>query len=715
MSPHPTSASPSAHDAATRHRPSLRSMAVALVALVAVAATVAVPALTPAQAAPDGPDLDDTPLDDTPWVLPVPPERCTLEQVDTGDVAGCTVVFYDDPSETGWGVPPSPVGQGEGWEWSGARYNGSPILADWEATYIESNTEPVAGFGAGRIETHRDARGLFEGFLNEITDKGYRVRDVTGYGFRCTAGSGGWSCPSGDPDGLSNHAWGLAIDMNSATNPIKSYLSVDGQTACRTPIETDMPKWMIETAEKWGLYWGGYGWNSGCQSLDTQRTVVSRDPPHFEFRGTPEQAAAILAFNLGNDPSIVCRTVIDDEGNEVERCSRSTRPAADERVAVDTAAPEGAVAAMVNLTATDADGPGFLTLETCGPVDPLRATSALTFAPGESVASMAIVPLDADGRFCVYRSTSVHSIVDVAGFLTEVPVTAADDPAPDTTEPTVPSTDPPTDPTIEPLWFSPVPPDRLTDSRLDGACLPQQECRPGFVPAESVHAVPTDSDEARIVNLTVVDARRPGYAQVGRCADVGLTNVFSNINVMNAAARANLALVPAGDTGTCAFTLSEANLIVDELGRLTSGDGLGWSLAPSRRAIDTRECTDDWCDGRPAAGEIVRVDLGTDAPAAAIALTVTGTRGPGYVTAGRCDDLAAGGAERTSNANYAAGQTTTALAVVALDAGEMCVFTLASAHVIVDVQAELVAERTVGVVPVDPARLHDSRERPDAG
>jgi hypothetical protein len=211
------------------------------------------------------------------------------------------VVFYDDPAETGWGVPPAP-GVGDGWVWNGARYNGSPALAGWESTYIEANTEPVAGLRTGTLEFHASARALFEGFLDEITTLGYRVRDASGYGFRCTAGSGGWSCPSGDPDRLSNHAWGLAVDMNSNTNPIRSYSSVDGVTACQTPIVTDMPRWMIQTAEKWGLYWGGYGWNSGCQSLETQRTIVSRDPPHFEFRGTPEQAAAIVAFNLGNDP-----------------------------------------------------------------------------------------------------------------------------------------------------------------------------------------------------------------------------------------------------------------------------------------------------------------------------------------------------------------------------------------------------------------------------
>src|SRR4030095_13441481 len=96
----------------------------------------------------------------------------------------------------------------------------------------------------------------------------------------------------------------------------------------------DMPQWVIQTAEKWGLYWGGYGWNAGCQSTSTPRTVVSRDAPHFEFRGTPKQAAAIAAFNLQHDPSIVCRTIVDDTGKDAQQCGRSlSMPAAGGRVA----------------------------------------------------------------------------------------------------------------------------------------------------------------------------------------------------------------------------------------------------------------------------------------------------------------------------------------------------------------------------------------------
>src|SRR5918993_846563 len=516
-------------------RPTSRILRLAA-ASVAVLAGTAVWPLAPATPAVHA-------LDNTPWVLPSSPPRCTTQQVESGAVAGCVITFYDEPSATGWGVPPAP-GVGEGWRWNGYWYNGSPALAAWESTYIAANAQPVGGLRAGTLQTHVVVRALFEGFLDEISAKGYRVREGSGYAFRCTSGNGGWGRPGGDPADLSNHAWGLAIDINAAANPIRSYSSIEGATACMTPIQTDMPQWVIQTAEKWGLYWGGYGWNAGCQSTSTQRTVVSRDPPHFEFRGTPRQAAAIAAFNLRNDPNTVCRTIVDDAGREVEECGRATLPAAGTRLLVELTPPAGAVAAMINLTATEGAAPGYLTLEDCGPRSGPRTTSALTYAAGQSVAAMAIVPISSTGRFCLYRSSAVHSVVDVTAYLGSAG---------------------------ERLWYQPSTPTRLTDTRVVGACPPGQACTPGMVPAFTKQLVPTGSNDARIVNLTVVDSRAPGWLQVGRCADVGPEGKFSNLNVGDAGARANMALVPAGDSGTCALGMSTAHVIVDELGRLSTG------------------------------------------------------------------------------------------------------------------------------------------------
>ena len=131
--------------------------------------------------------------------------------------------------------------------------------------------------------------------------------------------------------------------------------------------------------------------------------------------------------------------------------------------------------------------------------------------------------------FLAYRSSAVHTIVDVTAYLGNAG---------------------------ERLWYEPSTPARLTDTRLVGACPPGQACTPGKLPANTKQFVPTDGGEARIVNLTVVDSQAPGWLQVGRCADVGPEGRFSNLNVADAGAHANMALVPAGDSGTCAFGTS---------------------------------------------------------------------------------------------------------------------------------------------------------------
>jgi hypothetical protein len=627
--------------------------------------------------------------DNTPWRLPEMPTRCTASQVDSGDVAGCLLAFYNDPADTGWGAPPAP-GVGPGWNWQGYTYNGSPALASWEATYIAANTDKVAGLRVGYLETHVAARALFEGFLNEISAKGYKVSGVGGYTFRCTSSNGGWDCPSGDPDDLSNHAWGLAIDMNAGTNPIRSYTGEGGRTACQTPIQTDLPRWVIQTAEKWGLYWGGYGWSTGCQTVETKRTTVYRDPPHFEFRGTPAQAAAIAAFNGANSPSVPtgepgepapgtsCFEAFTDAGEAVSHCPLSGRPDAGARLLVEVDAPDDAVAALVNLTAVKPATAGYLVTEGCGPTDAVRNTSTVNFAAGQTAAAMAIVPLDDHDRFCVWRSTNVHDVVDVVGFLTNGGTR---------------------------LWYEPSLPQRLTDTRQTGAC-DGEHCEPGRVPGGTSHTVATSDSAPRLVNLTVAAQAGTGYASAGRCDAVGATE-FSNINYVAGINRANMALLDNGTDGSCVWVNEDTHVIVDEFGRLLPDGGLGWKLRDAERLLDTRACAPTWCDGRMSAGTAHRVDLGLGGPAA-ITLTIAGPTERGYAWVGGCDELI-DGSPPTSNVNFERGEATANLAVVSPDDGAVCVWVYADAHVVIDVRADLVEDHAVGLRTVTPVRTQDTR------
>ena len=616
-------------------------------------------------------------LDDTPWQIPERPPRCTTAEANSGDVAGCLLTAYRDPSTTGWGIAPAP-GVGEGWSWLGYTYNGSPALAEWEATEIVENTEPVAGFRPGYLEIHRYAQPLFEGFLNDISANGYRVRGFSGYSFRCTSGNGGWSCPSGDPDDLSNHAWGLAIDMNAGTNPIRSYESVDGVTACQTPMQTDMPEWVIQTAERWGLYWGGYGWSSGCQSADTQRTRVYRDPPHFEFRGTPEQARAIADFNSGNDPRRRCWDAVDDAGRTIEQCNLTGTPEAGWRLPVEIETPPGTSAVLVNLTATGSLGHGHLSIDDCSPIDAKPSTSAVNFGLADTAAAMVIAPV-IDGRFCVYRSTPVHSIVDVAGFLTDEG---------------------------ERFWYTPLDSRRVLDTRRDPVCQ-GETCLQERVDGLDQRAVPTADPADRLVNLTVTGADTTGYARLGPC-DAVAAGDYSHINFDAGGDRANLSLLPGG-ADPCVWARVATHVIVDELGRLDAERGLGWQVAPARRVLDTRRCTSTWCDGMPTPGVPFEVEIDSAAPAIAVTVTVTETPAPGYAWAGGSCDAIADGKPSTSTVNFRPGSATANMTVITPRDGRICLFTRTDGHVVVDLQAELTAEQAIGLQPADAFRAHDSR------
>lgn len=189
-----------------------------------------------------------------------------------------------------------------GWIWRGWTYNGSPALRDWE-TKMSSNRRAIGSVKVGHLVLMAAALPLFEGFVREIQAGGYRIESIGGYNFRCTSNAGK-TCEGLTPASLSNHAYGLAIDMNPARNPELTYRGVGGSSACATPQTTDLPRWVVQTAERWGLYWGGYGWSGGgCSGPGQQKPSVIRDPMHFEFRGTPEQARAILRVQSGHAPS----------------------------------------------------------------------------------------------------------------------------------------------------------------------------------------------------------------------------------------------------------------------------------------------------------------------------------------------------------------------------------------------------------------------------
>lgn len=80
---------------------------------------------------------------------------------------------------------------------------------------------------------------------------------------------------------------------------------------------------------------------------------------------------------------------------------------------VSVAAPAGATAVALNLTATGAAGGGYLTAYPCGIERPI--VSNVNYRATESVAVSAFVPVGADGRVCVYTPVPADVLVDLTG------------------------------------------------------------------------------------------------------------------------------------------------------------------------------------------------------------------------------------------------------------------------------------------------------------
>jgi len=76
--------------------------------------------------------------------------------------------------------------------------------------------------------------------------------------------------------------------------------------------------------------------------------------------------------------------------------------------------PTNAKAASINFTVTNARAAGHLTPYECGTKIPTAST--LNYTPGTTIANSTIVPLDNQGRVCVYTYATADIIADITGW-----------------------------------------------------------------------------------------------------------------------------------------------------------------------------------------------------------------------------------------------------------------------------------------------------------
>lgn len=202
--------------------------------------------------------------------------------------------------------------------------------------------------------------------------------------------------------------------------------------------------------------------------------------------------------------------------------------------------PEGAAAAVLNVTSTRAVDDGWAVVFPCGASVP--EASSLNFRAGVDVANEVVAPLSPDGSVCLMASAATDLIVDVAGF--------------------VPAG----------VGYGPVVPFRLADTRAGTVSVDGRFVGSGPVPAGGVVRVPVsgragipDAAGLVVVNVTAVGAADAGYVTVFPCT--GEVPYVSAVNFWPEEARANEVFAQLSAEGDlCVYTSVDVEVIVDVVG-----------------------------------------------------------------------------------------------------------------------------------------------------
>ncbi len=201
--------------------------------------------------------------------------------------------------------------------------------------------------------------------------------------------------------------------------------------------------------------------------------------------------------------------------------------------------PAGAVAAAVNVTATEASRAGYVTAWPCDQPRPLA--SVVNIVPGVTRADNAVVRLSARGEVCLYSQSPTELIVDVSGYYGAGAGGAHQ---------------------------AVVPMRRLDTRNGQGG-----HGRPGggqilTLPIAGRDGIPTAARAVR-VNLVAVAPSAPTFVTAYPCGRYPPT--VSNLNLEPAGAfRANGATVPLDANGQlCLFTLASTDLVLDIEGWVT--------------------------------------------------------------------------------------------------------------------------------------------------
>jgi hypothetical protein len=211
--------------------------------------------------------------------------------------------------------------------------------------------------------------------------------------------------------------------------------------------------------------------------------------------------------------------------------------------------PAGARAAVLNVTAAGADGPGYLTVYPCDVARP--DASNVNYLGGDAVPNLTVAPLDSQGRACIATSAAADVVVDLLGWF------------------------------AGPSTYNAVTPTRLLDTR-QATTFPGGPLVGGK--ARTLHVADPAVTRAAVLNVTAANARAPGFVTVYPCGVA--TPDASNLNPVPGRATANLVITALDAHGDACFVSDhDVDLVVDQQGTLPAA-----SYAPMVpvRLVDTR-------------------------------------------------------------------------------------------------------------------------------
>ena len=349
--------------------------------------------------------------------------------------------------------------------------------------------------------------------------------------------------------------------------------------------------------------------------------------------------------------------------------------------------PSDAAAVVLNVTVTEAQAPGFITVFPCDVGRP--HASNLNYVAGRSIPNLVIAKIAADGTVCLFNTAATHLIVDVAGYF--------------------PGTD-----ALTPLTS----PARLLDTRADGITIDGVSMGQGIRPAGNVQVlqvtgragVPTGVVSV-VLNVTVDQPQAIGFITVFPC-DAPIPTA-SNVNYVTAQTIPNAVVARLSAAGTvCLYTSASTHEIVDIAGYFANSTVVVPLAAPAR-LLDTR-ADGATIDGqfkatglRPTGGTIQltiagRAGIPSTASAVVLNITVDQPQAQGFITAYPTGV----GRPNASNLNYITGQTVPNAVIARLGSGgTLCLFNSGATHLIVDIAGYITGPPPEGAglaCPADP-------------